>query len=33
MAAISAVFVKLFGKSFIGRCFSIEKKALQFLQK
>ena len=33
MAAISAVFVKLFGKSFIGKCFSIEKKALQFLQK
>ena len=33
MAAISAVFVKLFGKSFISKCFSIEKKALQFLQK
>lgn len=33
MAAISAVFVKLFGKIFIGRWFSIGKKALQFLQK
>jgi hypothetical protein len=33
MAAISAVFIKLFGKILIGRCFSFGKKALQFLQK